>query len=208
MAWIGGGSPVKRRLPGRTRRLERLERLTGEPHPLCRPVDRTEKSAMRALVATFVVAWLLVGLLAGEAAAAAGIRQEHAERGWRQVPATLLQSAAEGTGSSPDWGAAWVPARWQSPDGQRRTGLVATGLSARAGQQVPVWVTAAGQLTRPPLTAAGVYDQVCFVVLSVTMGLAVLLAVAAVSVRLLCDRRRMAGWQRAWDAVGPLWSRR
>jgi hypothetical protein len=201
MAWIGGGSPVKRRLPGITRRLEPLE-------PLGRPVDRTEKTIMRALVATFVVAWLLAGVLAGEAAAAAGIRQEHAERGWRQVPATLLQSAAEGAGSSPDWGAAWVPARWQSPGGQRRTGLVATGLSARAGQQVPVWVTAAGQLTRPPLTAAGVDDQVCFVVVSVTMGLAVLLAVAALSVRLLCDRRRMAGWQRAWDAVGPLWSRR
>jgi hypothetical protein len=193
---------VKQRLQQVAQRFER------EPHPLRRPVDRAETTTMTLLVAAFVIAWLVVSLVLGQAADSAGLRQQRAEGGWRQVHATLLESAAQQASSSAEWGAAWVPARWNAPDGVLRTGQIATALNARAGQQVTIWVTADGQVTHSPLTAIGIEDQVSFAILSVTMGAAVLLTLATACIRMLFNRRRMAGWQQDWDAVGPLWSRR
>lgn len=163
---------------------------------------------MAALVAVFILGGPLAAVAGGRMADAAGIRQQQAEQGWYQRPATLLESAGAQIGSSEQWGIAWVHASWTLRDGQERTGLVAAELNARAGQHVEVWLTASGQLTHPPLSAADVRDQVTFVVLSVTMGLALVLAMAAGVLQLLFNRRRIAGWQRAWDAVGPLWSQR
>jgi hypothetical protein len=202
MVWIGGVSPVKQRLQQVAQRFER------EPHPLRRPVDRAETTTMTMLVAAFVIAWLVVSLVVGQAADAAGLRQQRAEQGWRQVNATLLKSAAQQANSSADWGAAWVPAQWKAPDGLQRTGQIATALNARAGQRVAIWVTSDGQVTHSPLTAIGIEDQVSFAILSVTIGAAVLLSAAAASIRVLFNRRRLACWQKDWDAVGPLWSRR
>jgi hypothetical protein len=201
-ALIGGGAPVNRLRQCGTWRLRRAD------NPLRRPVDRAEATAMRVVIAAFAVVWVLTGLFAAHAADVAGLRQQQSESGWHQVRATLQQDAAESAQSSPVWGAAWTAAAWPGPGGRSRHGLIPTDLNARAGQSVEIWVNAAGQVTRPRLTSADIKDQMAFAVLSVTMVLAVLLSIAVVSVRLLFDRRRMAGWQRAWDAVGPLWSRR
>jgi hypothetical protein len=199
---IGGGAPVNRLRQCGTWRLRRAD------NPLRRPVDRAEATAMRVVIAAFAVTWVLAGLFAAHAADVAGLRQQQSESGWHQVRATLQQDAAESAQSSPVWGAAWTAATWPGPGGRSHHGLIPTDLNARAGQSVEIWVNTAGQVTRPPLTSADINDQMAFAVLSVTMVLAVLLSIAVVSVRLLFDRRRMAGWQRAWDAVGPLWSRR
>jgi hypothetical protein len=72
---------------------------------------------------------------------------------------------------------------------------------------VKIWVTADGQLTRLPVTSADVDDQVIFTVVSVSMALALAAGFAAGVIRLLRNCRRMTGWQRAWDMVGPTWSR-
>jgi hypothetical protein len=199
---IGGGAPVNRLRQCGTWRLRQAD------NPLRRPVDRTEATAMRVIIAAFVVVWVVAGLFAAHLADAAGLRQQQAESGWHQVRATLQQDAAESAQSSPVWGAAWTVATWPGPGGRIHHGLIATDLNARAGQSEEIWVNAAGQVTRSPLTSADIKDQMAFAVLSVTMVLALLLSIAVISVRLLFDRRRMAGWQRAWDAVGPLWSRR
>jgi hypothetical protein len=175
-------------------------------NPLWRAVDQAEARAMTALVVLAVLAGVVLGGLAGHRAYSVGLAQEHAERGWRPAVATLEQSAAQSPDSS-DLDVAWVRARWQAPDGQPRSGQVATELNARAGEKVGIWMNSAGQQTRPPVTAAGVRDQVAFTVLSVLMVIAIAAAIAGCTIRMLCNRRRMAGWQRAWDTIGPSWTR-
>ena len=69
-----------------------------------------------------------------------------------------------------------------------------------------VWVTAAGQLTHPPLIPAEVGQRTLVTAMAVPAGLAVVLLLAAGAVRVLANRRRMAGWGRAWEATGPRWS--
>lgn len=191
------------------RRLQHaVARLGWDSNPLRRPVDRAEAAMITALVSTFVVAWLVLSVLIGLATYGAGVRLEHAQQHQRQtVQATLTESAAQAAGSSSQWGAAWVPARWEFPAGHEHRGMVATALNLQAGQKVTIWVNRTGQQTAEPLTPVGIQDQVVFSVLVLTAAIAVALAAAVGGVRVLSDRRRMAGWQRAWDQVGPTWSR-
>jgi len=183
-------------------------RLGWDGNPLRRPVDRAESAVVTALVSTFIVAWLVLSVLAGLATYGAGVRLAHAEQVQRHpVEAILTESASQAADSSAQIGAAWVPARWEYPHGHVHSGMVATALNAQAGQKVPIWVNVAGQQTGQPLTTEGIQDQVIFAVLVLTTAMAVVLAAAVGGVRVLSDRRRMAGWQRAWDQVGPTWSR-
>ncbi len=161
---------------------------------------------MTALLVAAIAACVVLGLLAGHRAYSAGLAQQRAERGWRPAIATLEQSAAQ-SALDAGWDVAMVPARWQAPDGQHRSGQVATDLDAHAGQKVTIWVNSAGQQTTPPLNSVGVCYQVISAVLWVLMAVAVGAAGAVGGIRLICNRRRMAGWQRAWDTVGPTWSR-
>jgi hypothetical protein len=183
-----------------------VRRYSGrDPNPLCRAVDRAEARAMTSLLVLAVLSCIVLCVLAGQRAYSLGLAQQRAERGWRAVTATLEQSAAQSAVSS-EWEVAWVPARWRLPDGQRGAGQVATELDAHAGQKLTIWASSTGQQTRPPMTFAGVCDQVIFTVLWVVMTSAIVTGIAAWIIRLLCDRCRMAGWQRAWDAIGPTWS--
>jgi hypothetical protein len=173
---------------------------------LCRPVDRAEKRAIAALLVVAAIVAIGLGVLAGYKADSAALRTERADHGAHLVTATLRSNAAE-SASTASWGVAWVPAQWKYPHGHVHTGQVAVDLNMQAGQRVQVWVTSEGRLRSAPLTEAGVRDQVTFVVLSVLMGVAVVTGIAAACVRLLFDRRRMASWQRAWEVIGPSWTR-
>jgi hypothetical protein len=51
-----------------------------------------------------------------------------------------------------------------------------------------------------------VVDREITVAIAVSAGLALLLWVAALAVRVLANRRRMAAWTKAWEAIGPRWS--
>jgi hypothetical protein len=197
---IGGGQPVKHWC-------QRLARRCGwDCGPLRRVVDRTEALAMAALVAGFVVAGPALAVFVGRAADADALRVQRGElTAETQVRAVLLQSAAQAIDGYLD--AAFPRARWTAPDGQPVTDRVGTGLNARAGQPVWIWVNRAGMQEPAPLSAADIHDQVTFSILVAVSGLAVVLGAGAVTVRVLADRRRMAGWQRDWEASGPLWSR-
>jgi hypothetical protein len=191
-----------------TKAWQRITRRLGwDRNPLRRRVDRAAAVSVSVVVLIGLLAAPVVGVVAGRFADAAGVRQQQAERSWRQVPVTLTESAAQVPPSAITWGAAWVPARWTAPDGQHRTGLVATDLNARAGQRLSLWMTPSGVLTRARLSTADVRDQVTFVVLAALMALGLLTGLAGGVLELVFNRRRIAGWQRAWDAVGPHWSR-
>lgn len=186
----------------------RMARFLGwDGNPLRRGVDRAESLAMTVLIGVLVVAGPVLAVSVARVADAAAVRQQRAEAGWYSATATLEQGADESVSDGSDWDVAWVRARWTLPDGRVEKGLVPTALDARAGWHVRIWLTKAGNLTHQPLSETDIRDQVTFAVLLTVTGWAVALALGVLAVRLLANRRRMAGWQREWDVSGPLWSR-
>ncbi len=186
----------------------RAARFLGwDGNPLRRGIDRAESLAMTVLIGVLVIAGPVLAVSVARVADAAALHQQHAEAGWYQARATLEQGADESVSDGSDWDVAWVKARWTRRDGRVEEGQVPTALDARAGQFVPIWLTQAGHLTHAPLSESDIRDQVTFAVLLTVTGWAVALALGALAVRVLANRRRMAGWQREWDVSGPLWSR-
>jgi hypothetical protein len=187
------------------RRLGRM--LAGNDSPLRRPVDKLESAIITSLIIAFFIAAPLLAIFAAGAVRAAGTREMSGESQWQPRRAVLLQSAAEGAiDLDGDWDTAWVNARWTAPVGATEHGLVAVPLNARAGQQVSVWVTGAGQLTHQPLTKADVAERTVLAAVACPAGLALLLTVAVGVTRVVANRRRMACWAREWEATGPRWS--
>jgi hypothetical protein len=162
---------------------------------------------MTGLVVLCLVVAPLLCVFTGRLADAAGLREQRAEQAWRPVPAVLEQSAAQGlVGQDAAWGAAWVQARWRAPDGHQRSGPIAVGLTAKAQQQVTIWVTESGQVTHPPLSHGEVLDGIANAAMATAAGVAALFAIIAALIRVAMNRRRMAEWTRAWDVVGPRWT--
>jgi hypothetical protein len=189
-------------------RLQRLRRiLAGDDNPLRRYVDKLESAVVASLVVAFLIAGPLLAIASVQAVGAAATRQQNAERNWRQVPATLTQGAAAGlVGLDGEWDASWVTATWTAPDGAHITGRLPVALNAKAGQRVMVWVTHTGEQTHAPLTTAAVIDREAIAAIGVPAGLALLLSTAAWAVRGAANRRRIVGWTKAWDTIGPRWS--
>jgi hypothetical protein len=162
---------------------------------------------MTGFVVLFLIAAPLLSIVTGRIADGAGLREQHAEQSWRQVDAVLEQSASAGLNSQDGgWDAAWVNARWDTPGGKSRTGIIAVGLNAKAGQRVTIWVTGSGKVTHPPLSHDDVLDGIANAVLATVAGLAVLLGLAAAAARGAANRRRVAAWERAWEIIGPRWT--
>ena len=186
---------------------QRLLRIaTGNDNPLRRRVDRIQSAVVVCLVIVFVVAAPLLSIVAVRVTGAAAAAEQHAESGWRPVTAVLQESAGAGLVANDGSFDSWVTASWKMPGGAKRSGLVAVDLNARKGQRMTVWVTPAGQLTHPKLTMAEVLEREASAAMVTPIGLAVLLVVAGAVVRIVANRRRMAGWARAWAAAGPHWS--
>jgi hypothetical protein len=197
-AWIGGGSSVKQRLTT-------LRALRRDASPLVRPADRTEALVISVLTVAIVIAWLVTAIVCGRWADQKSLLTEHSDRGVHAVWATEQESAAQVPAT--DWDGAWVPATYTLPGGRQMRVQLAVPLNSRAGQRWSIYVSPSGAVAGPPMTTDGVRDQVAFTVFTLSMGFALVLGVALVVVRLLFNRRRMAGWQRDWDAVGPTWLR-
>ena len=129
---------------GRLRVLAR--RWRPDSNPLRRTADRVEAAVMILLIATFLTGAPLAALTAGQAAAASGLRAQHAQAGWHRVTAVLLRKAPSSV--NPMFEVALqplVPARWTAPDGTSRTGEVHAPANAVAGSTVPVWIDRSGR---------------------------------------------------------------
>jgi hypothetical protein len=189
-------------------RLQRLRRIVvRDDNPLRRYVDKLESAVVVSLVVAFLIAAPLLAIASVRAVAAGSVREQHAESGWHQVPALLTQSAGAGLiGQDGEWDNSWVTAKWTAPDGAVQSGMVPVALNARAGQRLMLWVTWTGDLTHPKLTNDEVADREVLAAIGVCGGLAGLLALLGGGVRMLANRRRIAAWTRAWDAIGPRWS--
>jgi hypothetical protein len=131
------------------------------------------------------------------------------QKGWRRVPAVLLQA------SRPDAGFiyqpvtfAWVRARWTAPDGTARVGEVPAATGSKAGSTVRIWTDAAGNVTTAPLSATQRLDRMISEIAFAPIVLGILLLSLAAIVRRVLERRRLTNWERAWEATEPQWSRR
>jgi len=191
--------------------LRRLARQFGlDRNPLRRRIDRAQAALLFVLIAAFVAAAPVLTAVAGHWARNAGISEQRAERGWRQVTATLLVPGPA-TGRNRTFPAAPMmvraTAQWRAPDGQLRTGLVPVIPGVRAGSTVPVWVNAAGFPGRQPLRTAQREQKAALAELVTICALAVAACLIADTGRKMFDRRRLASWDKEWRAIGPLWSR-
>ncbi|GAA0399888.1 Rv1733c family protein [Streptomyces luteireticuli] len=182
-------------------------------NPLRRPTDVLESWVWAAAVVVMLAAGSLAGWLTGSAAHAA-LRQTVREQALHRhlVSATALRTAGRGTGADREAttgreGYHRVLARWPSPDGTWRTGLVPLPAAAVPGHRFPLWTDDHGRLAGRPLDAATA---------SVHAALAGAAAAAAAAgavqgLRVLAVRRimrwRHGQWDRAWERAGQTWGR-
>ncbi len=183
-------------------------RLGLDHNPLRRRSDVVEGWLLPVALVAFLMLAPLVAGLAGAGIRADDAAAQRAERTWRPVSAVLLE-AAPGP-MMPDNGAnawlVWTPARWAA-GGRMRTGAVPAPSGTAAGATVRVWLDRTGKVQVPPLTAAGADHRVALAMGFALIGLALFLAGLLLLVRHVLERRRLAGWEAAWLAVGPQWSR-
>jgi len=177
-------------LPRRT-----FDRLL-DPNPLIRTSDRVE-----ALVLLCVV---VVALLAVPVAAAAGVAvhdersRHHAEqaRQHRTVTATVT-----GTGDprrNIERPTATVPASW-SVAGTTHSGDVVAHRTVKAGQQIEIWVDDRGSPVAKPTRTA--LDEAVTFAIGVWCGVSASAVALYVTLRIVLDRFRYAGWQRDIDRL-------
>jgi len=204
LAWVWAEEVV---MSSRARPLARLARLLLGRNELRRPSDRIEGCVVAVLLAAFLTATVMAGMLA--------VRTYQSQRAAasRLRPTTAVLAEA-----GPDVNAILVPtattrASWKLPNGATRTGLLSTLTApdisyAPAGTTVPVWLGRSGEpLVAPPGTVDMVLNAT-FVAVCVIAAAAVLLGLCYGACRMILERHRLAQWESAWAAIGPQWTRR
>jgi hypothetical protein len=186
-------------------------RLGLDANPLRRRTDRAEAWIKIGLVLAFLIgAPLVVRAAAHWAESAVPSAAQAQQTGEHHVPATLLSSTPGGadypTITAVSFGQ--VKARWTTPDGTVRTGYVQAPFGSRAGSTVEVWLDRSGQPTAPPLLRSQVQGWIYMMALLAAIFLGLLLLIVMAIFGRILERRRLAGWERAWSAVEPQWTRR
>ncbi|MET8454242.1 hypothetical protein [Streptomyces sp. NPDC005209] len=173
---------------------------------LRRREDIVEGWVVPAVWTLAVVGGTTAGLATAHATEAV-LDQQRAER--HSATAVLLTDVpkpASGKWSSGDKTLAKV--RWTAPDRSSRTDSTLVGTGLKSGTHVVVWQDGRGRLVTEPLTATEATAEGA--VMGGFAGLSLLGGVYAVGAlaRRRLDQRRMAGWDREWDLVGPKWGHR
>lgn len=96
--------------------------------------------------------------------------------------------------------------RFFGPDGRPRTGQAEVRPGLSAGSTVRVWRDVQGRLTDPPMAAGEIRSRALG--WAATAGVAVALTGAGAYgvTAMALDRRRDAGWERAWADTAPRWT--
>jgi hypothetical protein len=197
-------------MSGIRKRVRRLAcRLGLDANPLRRRTDKIATFLAALLLLVFLVGAPLLAIAAYGWAGRVGAAELRAERSWHTVPAVVLKSVpVQNSFASGLFSYSWVPARWQAPNGQVRTGNIAVEAGIAAGRKVRIWVDGTGRPTDPPLAPRAVHARATTVALVATLVLVTVLSVLAWAGRKLLDRRRLADWELAWAIVGPQWTKR
>lgn len=169
-------------------------------------------AAFVAVVAALLVAPVAAVLIgAGSYEAQAQAAAEQAEEGYRTA-AVLQEDAAPlalpGGPGGPLIGPVTALASWRTQSGAQQEGLLLVGPGLTAGDAVPIWLDADGNVVPPPaprgeLIAAGVFSAVQALVL-----IELAIVVGLWLVRRLIAWARLLSWQAEWSRVEPDWIRR
>ncbi|MFH8976669.1 hypothetical protein [Streptomyces sp. NPDC017890] len=100
-----------------------------------------------------------------------------------------------------------VKVRFTGPDGRTRTGKTDVEPGLPADSTVLVWVDRAEKITGPPLTAQQIHSRTMGWALLAFLGVALTGLAAHGVTGLLLRRRNLAGWDAAWAATAPRWTR-
>jgi len=188
------------------RRLTR--RLGPDRNPLRRRSDLIEAWLVPAMIVAFLALGPVVAVTAGLWVRADNAAARQAQLSWHRVPAVLL-AAAPGPMMSDNGANSWVDwtqARWTA-NGRPWLGKVPAAAGTRAGTTVAVWLDRAGNVQAAPLTPAQARHRVVDAAWMALAAFAALLAALALLGRRILDRRRLAAWETAWQAISPQWGR-
>jgi hypothetical protein len=185
-----------------------VRRLGLDGNPLRRRSDVIAAWLLPLAIMLFFALCPVIYIVTGMRVRADNAVAQRAEATWHQVEGKLLQPAAgpqqEGSGAN-----TWTvlePVAYVL-NGKREVANVPVASDTPAGSRVPVLLNRAGKLEMPPLSAAQLDDRLFADTMVAVAALAVLLAGLAWASRRVLDRRRLAGWEAEWLAVGPRWSR-
>lgn len=182
-------------------------RLGLDGNPLRRRIDRVSVLGTAGLLAVFLAVAPVASLAVAHVVAAGATAEQHVQRTWREVQAILQQDAplppGEYYGSYDSW--AW--ARWTTPAGHPMQGLIAAPAGATAGTRTPIWIRPSGQWAGTPLSRASARLRVALAIAGTVILLAIAVTGASGMIRRRLDRRRLAGWEAGWKAVGPQWTK-
>jgi hypothetical protein len=205
-------------LAGRTSRRIGLDR-----NPLRRTIDRIEAWITLVIMAVSLFVVPATVWLTGRAAYAAGVHTEQVEGSHRfRARAVLLADAGSDVVSAAppaNRGAAptragtattgvRTPAHWTSADGSSHRGSVLADERARAGEWVPVWTDAQGDLADPPQQRLQTWVNAVAAAALAGVGAACLAGAIRLLVHRVLDARRMAQWEAAWWQFEPRWTGR
>ena len=179
-------------------------RLGLDGNSLRRRTDKAGAYGKAALLAVFLIGTPVACTATGIWTYHTAMTEVRVQQSWHQVPAIVLESVPPE--NSYYGSVAWTWASWTAA-GHRHKGEIPVNDGTRAGARVPAWVDASGQWSGPPLSRDTALLRVVDYVALTPVALATVLLMVAVAGRYLLNRRRMAGWEADWDAVGPRWTR-
>ncbi|MCW2893121.1 MAG: hypothetical protein JWO75_2610 [Actinomycetia bacterium] len=188
-------------------RIRRSRMFGWDRNPLRRPIDRVEAGTLAGLIMVFLIgAPILVGG-AGHWARAAGLRALRTQATWSQVSATVPPAALNGSDMFPgQLDTVLVRASWTAPDGQPRSGLIATSGEVAVDNTTRIWVSRSGSPTGAPRARSELLGWTPVAEVGTALVLAFIVFLAVRLQRWLFERRRLACWHRAWQAQGPRWT--
>ena len=185
-----------------------LRGLRPDRNPLRRTYDRVETFLLMALLAAAAAAAPFAAQAASHAAYAGALHTQHVQQASEhQVRAELTQLATGADSGYSLTGYVPVRATWTSVTGVRHTGEVLAPAGRRKGSTVTIWADNAGNVVNPPLLTSQVAGQGELGAVGGIAGIGALYLCAAVVVRGVLNRRRLAAWDADWRVTAPAWNR-
>lgn len=139
-------------------RIRRSRMFGWERNPLRRRIDRVEAGVLAGLTMVFLIGAPVLVAGAGHLARAAGLRALRTQATWSQVSATVPRAVPNQSESPWQLDTVLLQARWTAPDGQSRSGLIATSPGVVVGNTTRIWVSRSGSPTGAPAGAPNCWD--------------------------------------------------
>ncbi|MFE7751858.1 hypothetical protein [Streptomyces sp. NPDC057428] len=181
-------------------------------HPLRRTVDAVEARLLLLLCAVVFACASTLGMISGSAAHDHEQSVASHQRATRHlVSAEVLRDAVKSSPWADEAGSSAlvpVPVRWATAGGSDVKGNALVAPGTKRGERTSLWLDRRGRVTSAPADGRDIWVAALIggggsAAAAVGGG-----AVAAIGIRMMCNRRRAVGWEAEWSRVEPDWSHR